>query len=315
MNLKQFKYVLVLSGEGSFSKAADVLNISQPSLSQYIRKIEKKIGLKLFERTGSNVRLTDAGRVYIDAGKKILDIQKQMENRLLDLAEDKTGSIIVGISPHRSVHLMPRVVREFHRLYPGMKLVLDERSGHELRDAAFRGEFDVCIIPLPVDTKTYEYHMMMKEEIVLAVPSGSEFDKLLKSCCVNLENRTFPAVDINLINGHDFITLGEYMPMKVITDNLCKQYDLNLNYVVEVRSNEALVSMVSSGTGSSLISSCLANFRSEEGMVEFYSFVQDIPFRDIAVIYRKEKYLSRPTRDLIKILTGGFSDTKDDKVM
>lgn len=63
MNHKQFNYVLTLAKEGSFSKAADVLNISQPSLSQYIKKIEQQIGLELFDRANGEIRLTDAGRV------------------------------------------------------------------------------------------------------------------------------------------------------------------------------------------------------------------------------------------------------------
>ena len=73
MNTKQLKYVIVLAREGSFSKAAESLGITQPSLSQYVKKIEKEIGLELFDRTGGNLRLTDAGRVYIDAGQKILE--------------------------------------------------------------------------------------------------------------------------------------------------------------------------------------------------------------------------------------------------
>lgn len=69
MNTKQFKQALVLAHEGSFSKSADVLNITQPSLSQYIKKIEKEIGLELFDRTNGDVQTTDAGHVYINAGR------------------------------------------------------------------------------------------------------------------------------------------------------------------------------------------------------------------------------------------------------
>ena len=102
MNIKQYKYVITLAKESSFSKAADVLNITQPSLSQYIKKIEKGIGLELFDRTNGDVRLTDAGRVYIEAGRKILDLEHQMEVSFSDLAAHKTGSLIIGAAPYRA---------------------------------------------------------------------------------------------------------------------------------------------------------------------------------------------------------------------
>ena len=86
MNLKQFRYVLTLADEGSFSRAAETLNIKQPSLSQYIKKIEKEVGMELFDRSGGDVRLTDAGRAYIDIGRKMLDLEHQLEGRFSDLA-------------------------------------------------------------------------------------------------------------------------------------------------------------------------------------------------------------------------------------
>lgn len=302
MNLKQLKYVQVLSTEGTFSKAAQTLHISQPSLSQYVKNIEKEIGQELFIRAGGNVRLTEAGRIYIDAGRKILDIEQQMQNALVDIAQNKKGKIVVGISPHRSVHLMPFVVKKFHELYPGIQLVLDERSGSELLEAEMHGEFDLCVTTLPVDEKMYNYTEIMKEEIVLAVPAGSVLDRKLKNSTDIVPDRKFPAIDIHLINGNDFITLGELMPMKIISEEICKKFDLKLNYTVEVRSNEALVTVVNSGIGSSLIPCCLVNFNENPKSISYYSIKQDIPFRDIVVITRKEQYISKPINDLIEIL-------------
>ena len=117
MNLKQFKYVLVLARTGSFSAAAEELNISQPSLSQYIKKIERDLGIELFDRAGGNVRLTDAGRVYIDIGRKMLDLEHRMSVALSDLSENKTGSVIVGTSPYRSASMMPTIAKRFRELY------------------------------------------------------------------------------------------------------------------------------------------------------------------------------------------------------
>ena len=74
MNTRQFQYVLTLAREGSFSRAAETLHISQPSLSQYIKKIEREIGLELFDRSNGDVRITDAGKIYLKASQQILAI-------------------------------------------------------------------------------------------------------------------------------------------------------------------------------------------------------------------------------------------------
>ena len=81
MNTKQFQYVLTLAREGSFSKAADTLNITQPSLSQYIKKIEREVGITLFDRTNGDVRITDAGRVYIETARQIPDGKLYLRHR------------------------------------------------------------------------------------------------------------------------------------------------------------------------------------------------------------------------------------------
>ena len=123
MNTKQFQYVLTLVREGSFSKAAEALNISQPSLSQYIKKIEREVGLELFDRTNGEVKITDAGRIYIEAGQRILAIEHQMENAFTDLAEHKSGSLIIGAAPYRAAGMMPTIAAAFKKLYPGDTLL------------------------------------------------------------------------------------------------------------------------------------------------------------------------------------------------
>lgn len=297
MNLKQFKYVLLLSQIGTFSKAADMLNISQPSLSQYIKNIEKQIGMPLFERTNGEVRLTDAGQIYIDVGRRILDLEHQMENQLSDIAEYRSGTISVGISPYRSVHFMPSILKKFDEMYPGIKLIVKERSGKELIKSAERGEFDICIIALPVDDEKFTIIPIHREEIVIAVNRNSElYTKLSKESVLD-SSRRYPVVDINLINNENFAMLSEYMPMRAVTDQIIMRNKVIINEKVEVSSNEALLSIVDSGVCASFVPSGLTNQTNIQ--ISFFSIKQENAFRDIAVIYRKQQYLSKPIQDLI----------------
>ena len=127
------------------------LGISQPSLSQYIKKIEQEVGAALFDRTNGDVWITDAGRAYLDAGRKILDLEHQLDVQLSDLAESKAGSLIIGTAPYRAAGMMPTVARRFQALYPGMHLVVREGTTAELVEGMEHGEYDLCLTMLPID--------------------------------------------------------------------------------------------------------------------------------------------------------------------
>ena len=291
MNTKRLKYVLALAHEGSFSKAADVLGVSQPSLSQYIKKIERELGLELFDRTNSDVRLTDAGRAYIDIGRKMLDLEHQLEERLSDIAAYKTGTISIGISAHRSVSLMPPVVKAFKSLYPGMTLQIIEKGRRELIGAAEHGEFDLAITTLPVDESVFNYESVFIEENVIAVP------KTVSLPATEVTDRRFPAISAHSLNNLSFAMLNEEHLMQRELDELIASHNLHLKKEVECTSLEALVKMVKEGIGAAFIPACLAN-----DDLTYYSIREAVPKRQIVAIYRKKQYLSKAVLDLKRMI-------------
>lgn len=300
MNMKQFQYVLVLSQEGSFSKAADILNISQPSLSQYIKKIETQVGAELFDRLNGNVRLTDAGEVYVDIGRQILDLEHQMEIQLTDLSSNKSGTIRLGISPYRSVHMVPDILQKFNQIYPNIQLIITEKSGTDLIDAAERGDFDLCVIALPIDRPNFHCEIISSEELLVAVNVHSNLYKKLKSSSIVSDQKIFPAIDILLVNGEDFAVLNNMMPMYHFTEKILSEYNVTVNKKIEVNSVEALCAVVRAGVCASFVPSGVANPDSND--IRFFSLVQNLHLRDIAVIYRNNQYLSKPIKHLIQIL-------------
>ncbi len=302
MNLKQLRYALVLHDTGSFSQAAEILGISQPSLSQYIHKIEKQLGIDLFVRTGSVIRTTDAGKVYLEAGRKILDCERQMQQKLADLQANRTGSVVIGISPHRCFCLGPQLVARFRKAYPGMHLVLEERSGRDLLDCAGRGDFDICIAVLPVDEHIFDYEIIIHDEPVVAVPTDTPLCRKLLDAAVPMENRQYPAVDAKLLDGAEFAFLADHMPMQVVLNKLCRDYDISLQKVVDCRSLEALEAMVSAGICSALIPSYLIHYKAGHSAVTCFSLCQQVASRQIVAAYPKGQYLSQPVHDVIDIL-------------
>lgn len=296
MNTKQFQYVLTLAHEGSFSKAADSLNITQPSLSQYIKKIEREIGQPLFDRTNGDIRLTDAGRVYIEAGRKILDIEHQMENSFTDLSSYKTGSLIIGAAPYRAASMMPVIAQRFQSLNPGMHLIVREGTTAELVEGMEHGEYDLALTLLPIDKRLFEYEPVVEEELILAVPSSYP-----SFPATDVPERKHPAVDVAVMNGASMVMLTDAQFMQKQLENLILDYKLSVTVAAIVKSLEAQIEFVKAGVGMALMPSGIERF-CKDSEVTFYSFTAPLPKREVVVMWRKDQKLSKTTEELKTVI-------------
>ena len=296
MNTKQLHYVLVLAREGSFSRAAETLNISQPSLSQYIRKIEKDVGMELFNRTGGDVRLTDAGRVYIEAGRKILELERRMEDAFSDLAEYKRGSIVVGAAPYRAAGMLPAVARAFQERHPGMHLAVREATTWELAEGMEHGEYDLALTLLPVDQRLFAYKTVTEEEMILAVPSSMPpFE------AVSMPERRYPAVRTEAINGCKMVMLTQSQYMQRQLEELTANAGVTVGTAAVVKSLEAQIAMVRAGVGMALVPTGIERF-CNSGEVTFYSFAEPLPKRGVVVMWRRDRELSAAVSELVDVI-------------
>ena len=298
MNTRQFQYVLTLAREGSFSKAADTLNITQPSLSQYIKKIEQEIGIALFDRVSGDVRITDAGRIYIGAAQQILDIEHRMENAFTDLASYKTGSLIIGAAPYRAASMMPLVAQRFQAEHPGMHLVVREGTTAELTEGMEHGEYDLALTLLPIDKRLFSYEKVVEEELILAAPASHP-----PFPAVSLNDRRFPAVNPGVLNGQALVMLTDAQFMQKQLENLRIDYRLSFRPAAVVKSLEAQIEMVRAGVGMALMPSGIERFCKDDS-VTFYSFTDPLPKREVVVMWRRDRRLSRAAEELKDIILG-----------
>lgn len=300
MNTKQLVYVLTLARCGSFSKAAAELDISQPSLSQYIKKIEEDAGTELFERVGGFIRMTDAGRVYAETGRQILELEHDMHNRFSDIANNNGGTLVIGISAHRSACLMPSILAAYREKYPGICVVLKEYSRDELVERAEHGEFDLCITTTPVNEKLFEVMACFEEEILLAVSEGS-------ALCAELVS-AFPEgkADIHRLNGCDFAMLNDAHPMQRQLREICDEFSLELHKTVECTSLETMVSMVGENMGAALVPACLKTLGGKS--IRFFRIAQPIPKRNIVLIHRRGQYLPDKASVMSAVIADKLTD-------
>lgn len=298
MNDKQYRYVITLDKEGSFSKAAEALGITQPSLSQYIKNIEKEIGLPLFNRMNCDVKLTDAGRVFVDAGKRILTIEHQMENAFIDLATYKTGSLIIGAAPYRAASMMPEIARDFRLYRPGMHLIVREGTTVEILEGLEHGDCDLALTILPVNKHLFQYEPVLEEELVLAVPNS-----LPPFQAAAMSDRKYLAIDAKALNGQSMVMLTDVQYMQKQLYNLLLDYKLEVTTAAIVKSLEAQIEMVKEGIGLALMPSGIERF-CKGSRVRFYSFVQPLPKREVIVAWRRDHKLSKAEEELVAVIRG-----------
>jgi len=296
MTTKQIQYVITLAFEGSFSRASEVLNISQPSLSQYIKKIETELGIDLFDRSNGDVRLTDAGRVYIDSGRKILKIEQQMRGALSDIASYKTGSIVIGATPYRATSMLPSIARCFQSIYPGIHLVIREGTISEIEEGMKQGKYNLALSLFPIDERLFNSEIVMEEEMVLAVPKNYPLFPT-----AHISDRKYPAIEPEVLNRHKMVMLTEKQFMQKQLNNLILDYNLHVEIAAIVKSLEAQIEMVKAGVGMAFVPSGIERFCTDPS-ITLYSFIPVLPKRKVILIWERNRLLTKAEEELKNVI-------------
>ena len=126
MNMKHASYILAVVEAGGFTAAAEKLHISQPSLSQTVRTVERHLGAELFDRSGKKTALTPAGQKYVEGVREMLSLERNLIGEIAELQSKGRSALCIGISASRSVSLLPLILPEFMRRWPHVSIELKE---------------------------------------------------------------------------------------------------------------------------------------------------------------------------------------------
>ena len=147
MDFREFQYVITIADCRSITEAAKQLYISQPSLSYALAKIEKEIGLKLFDRSKQPLTLTDAGQYYVTVARQFLRDKSNFQSHLADLKNGANGSISLGIPAERSGYMLPPVLPQFRQEFPGSSFYIQEASTTELFSLLRNNKVSFIVVP------------------------------------------------------------------------------------------------------------------------------------------------------------------------
>ena len=167
MNERQIKYMLTIFREGSISRAAEVLYVSQPSVSQMVRKVEEELRADLFVRHTNPLVLTPAGECYMQAARAIQSVQQNLDRQLEEIRLGTRGSIRLGMPLQRSLELLPDIFPRFHARYPAVNLKLTEQGSDALETMLLNHQLDIACLTTSAKTNALNYVLINREELVL----------------------------------------------------------------------------------------------------------------------------------------------------
>lgn len=297
MNARQIQYALALSETLNFSQVADQMGISQPALSKQIKLLENELGVELFDRNRSPLTLTPAGEYFILNAKELVYREEQLRKSLSQFSSGESGRLVIGITPFRSLYLMPDTVKKMRDKYPGVQVSLHEINSSQLRKEAAEGKCDFAVVNLPVDTSLLDVIPLEPDTLVLAVHK-SMVGKLPKTI-----DGKYAMVDLGDIKDMPFVVLTQGQELRQLFDRLCTVSDFHPTIAAEVVGVTTAWAMARAGVGATLLPLQFVHSQNFDDDLSLYIVNNSLYTRQPVIVTRKGQFLSPYAEYAIGLLT------------
>lgn len=272
MNLRDLQYLVAVADLRSFNKAADKCHVSQPALSNQIRKLEETLGITLFERNNKRVMITESGEQIVALARRILNDVDAMHDIAKSAQDPLVGKFRLGAFPTLSTYLFPELVPKIVHSMPQLKLVLIEEKTHVLLERLKRGELDAALLALPIEDDQLEVKALFEDEFLLAVQPDHPLAK----------RKTVTPEDLY---HHKLLLLEEGHCLREQALSVCQWTGMEEEQDFRATSLETLRQMVKAGTGITLMPRIA--MQKNEGGIHYIPFAAPAPYRQIALVWRK----------------------------
>jgi len=287
METHQLRYFLAVAQTGRFTSAARQCNVSQPSLSIQIAKLEDELGGVLFERGKKQAKLTARGEVFLPRAKAILEQMESAKEDAKALSGLTLGKVTLGCMPTTGAHLLPPILTAFRKGYPKIEVHLKEESSPDLARDLEIGEIELAIMDEAGIRPGLDHQTILTEELLLALPLKHRYAGKKYLHLKRMADEPF----ILMKTGHGF---------RQITLDLYRKVGLEPKVVFESGGIETVQALVAAGLGISLVPQMVAKY---PGVV--YSRLAQIrAHRTLSLAWRKKAPLSPAAEALKKVIVG-----------
>jgi LysR family cyn operon transcriptional activator len=289
MLLRHLRYLLAVADHGGFTRAAEALHVSQPTLSQQIRQLEETLGVSLFDRTSRTVKPTDAGAAYIECARRVLVELEAGKRALHDVKDLSRGSLRLAMTPTFMAYLVGPLVRDYVAQFPNIHLEIFELSMDDIEAGLLDDSLDVAIAFTQVRNADIESIPAFTE--TLGVMVGR--DHPLYESQVALSAEQVAQLDFALL-APDFVTrtrINEYFAQEQITPKV----------VIEVNSVNTLLEVIRHTAIATILPEPIAT---QDRALRKIPLQGEAPTRGAALLRRKNNYHSAASVAFMELVLG-----------
>ena len=294
MDLDQLHTFLEIVRLKSFSKAAQTCYRTQPAISAQVRQLEQELNSTLFERLGTRISLTTAGKIFADYAEQILELRKRAQDAINELERTPRGELIIAANEATCIYVLPKVFSEYKKQFPNVQLHVDRSYGSRVVGAVLDNLADFGITQLPVQEKKLQVVKIHSDEIKVLVRAGHP----------KAGRQAFTCFDI----AGEPLLLPKSGTTRARLNSWLEPVEGEINISMELDSSEMIKRFVMAGLGISFLaaSNCAEEVKSGKLMVA--SLAPEPMLRKVGLIYRKDKGLSKAALGFIQVILDNASE-------
>ncbi|HTT24431.1 MAG TPA: LysR family transcriptional regulator [Candidatus Sulfotelmatobacter sp.] len=287
MDFDQLETFLEVARHASFSRAAEKRFRTQPAISSQIRGIEEEVGAKLFDRSGGKVSLTAAGKAFLKYVEETLDARKTMMVAIAEMERVPRGEIIVGANEGTCLHILPHVFAEFKKQYPDVSVNIKRSDYAKILESIIDNSVDFGVVSLPVNDNRLTVVLIHRDELVLIAPLHHPLGKMKSATIADASK--YPLIVPKAGHTRDAI------------EQLFHERRMKPNFTMELDSSELLKRFVAAEVGIAFISRSNVEEDVRAKALAAIALSDAHVRRDLALVFRKDKALSRASLAFIDI--------------
>jgi DNA-binding transcriptional LysR family regulator len=287
MDFDQLETFLEVARHLSFSRAAEKRFRTQPAISAQIRALEEEVGAKLLDRSGGKVSVTGAGKVFLRYAEESVAARKAVIAALAEMERVPRGEIIVAANEGTCLHVLPEVFAEFKKQYPAVAVNINRLESSAILESVIENSVDFGVVALPVNDNRLTVVQIHRDELVAI---AAQEHALAKMKSVTLETvAKYP------------LLMPEHGRTRDALEQLYHERKLKLNISMELDSSELLKRFVAAGVGVGFIARSNVEQDVKAGTLAAIPIADATVRRDMGLVFRKDKALSRAALAFIDI--------------
>ncbi|MEH7414397.1 LysR family transcriptional regulator [Neobacillus drentensis] len=291
MDNRQIQYFTEVVKQGGFSKAAEHLYVSQPTISNVVKDLEKELGIQLLIRTTRKLELTDTGKLLYRYGERISQLYRHFYQELDDIKNANSGTINMGIFSSVGTEILTEMLAAFNKQYPNITIRFVEDGESNLKNALYNGELDLIVLEVPMN-EPINYIPFLRGDL-----------RLLVHHTHHLANKEM--VTWEELTDERFIIFHEGFAVRRFILEECEKIGFKPNIICETSQWKFILEMVASNLGISILpQSNLTQLDVAHKGINVLPIIDPEVHWQIGIAWRKEGYISYATREWIQFLKG-----------